>query len=109
MIMADEPVLIEATAGPYRGQRLTVSEADAKAAIADGWAIDPFAEKQEPKEMTDEDRAKVGEAAEKAARKLRGQEEEPKKSTKKADEDKALEADKPAAGYETRSTMPKSK
>jgi hypothetical protein len=98
--MADEPVVIEATAGPYAGQRLTVPAADAKQAIADGWARDPFAPAEEPKEVkevTDEDRAKVAEAAEKAARKLRGE------------ETKSLEADKPAASYETRSTQPKSK
>jgi hypothetical protein len=111
--MADEPVVIEATAGPYAGQRLTVPAADAKQAIADGWARDPFAPAEEPKEpkevkeVTDEDRARVAEAAEKAARKLRG-EEEPDNG-KKTKETKSLEADKPAASYETKSTLPKSK
>lgn len=106
--MAEEPVMIEGIIGEYAGKRLTVSAADAKQAIADGWAKDPFGEPAEAKEMTDEDRARVMEAAGKAARKLRG-EEEPKKPAKNAEEDKSLEADKPASGYETRSTMPKSK
>jgi hypothetical protein len=110
--MADEPVVIEATAGPYAGKRLTVPAADAKQAIADGWARDPFAPAEEPKEpkeakeVTDEDRAKVAEAAEKAARKLRGEEDQ---NDKKSKETKSLEADKPAASYETRSILPKSK
>jgi hypothetical protein len=98
--MADD-VLIEATAGPYAGQRLTVPAADAKQAIADGWARDPFAtELEEPKEMTEEKRAKVAEAADKAARKLRGEDD--------ADKKKSMEADKPE-GYTTRSTAPKSR
>jgi hypothetical protein len=103
--MADETVLIEATVGPYAGQRLQVDPATAKQAIADGWARDPFAEVGEPKEMIDEDRAKVAEAANKAARKLRG-EDEPD-TGRKAKETKTLEADDPAAGYETRSTSKK--
>jgi hypothetical protein len=55
--------------------------------------------------MIDEDRAKVAEAANKAARKLRG-EDEPD-TGRKAKETKTLEADDPAAGYETRSTSKK--
>jgi hypothetical protein len=39
---------IEATLGPYRGQRLTMSDADAGAAIAANWAIDPFVPPPEP-------------------------------------------------------------
>jgi hypothetical protein len=105
--MADEPVVIEATAGPYAGQRLTVAAAEAKKAIAEGWAKDPFAAPEEPKEMTEDERVKVLEAAHKGARRLRG-EEEPVNG-KKAKEDRALEADKPAATYETRSTPPKSR
>jgi hypothetical protein len=118
--MSDEPVTIEATAGPYAGQRLTVPAADAKQAIADGWARDPFAEvtdedrekdRQKAAEMTDEDKAKVAEAAEKAARKLRGEDEAEENGGKgkKGAKDKSLEADKPESGYETRSNTPKSK
>jgi hypothetical protein len=46
--MADEPKMIEATLGPYAGQRLTVSPADFDKAIADKWAIDPFKEQPAP-------------------------------------------------------------
>jgi hypothetical protein len=103
--MADEPVVIEATAGPYTGQRLTVAASEAKKAIAEGWAKDPFAAPEEPKEMTEDERMKRLEAAAAGARRLRG-EEEPDNG-KKAKEDRALEADKPAAGYETRTTKSK--
>lgn len=73
--------LVEATAGPYRGQRLTLPIADADQAVKDGWAKDPFAapptdeELAEAKLPTEEERLKVEEAAAKAARKLRGEEE----------------------------------
>jgi hypothetical protein len=46
--MADEPKMIEATLGPYAGQRLTVTPADFDKAIADKWAIDPFKEQPAP-------------------------------------------------------------
>jgi hypothetical protein len=105
--MTDETVTIEATAGPYAGQRLTVAAAEAKKAISEGWAKDPFAEPAEVKELTDEERFKVLEAANKGASRLRG--EEDADNGKKAKEDRSLEADKPAATYETRSTPPKSK
>lgn len=107
--MADEPKRIEATHGPYAGKRLDVPADVAEAAIADGWARDPFTEPGEVKEMTDEQRQKVLESAEKAARKLRGEEEPDNgKKAKAAKEDRSMEADKPA-GYETRSSLPKSK
>jgi hypothetical protein len=101
-----EDVLIEAIAGPYRGQRLTVSADDAKAAIKDGWARDPFAEPEEPKEMTDEDRQKVAEAAEKAARRLRGEEET--EAPKPSVEAKAVEPEQ-SGSYETRTSKPMTK
>jgi hypothetical protein len=109
--MPDEDVVIEGLHGPYAGQRLTVSAADAKQAIADGWARDPFAEPEDAKEMTDEERAKVIAAAEKAGRKLRGEPEEDNgnKEKKPAAKDKSMEADKPSATYETRSAPVKSK
>jgi hypothetical protein len=40
--MADETKQIQVILGPYRDHRLTVSAADAEAAINDHWAIDPF-------------------------------------------------------------------
>jgi hypothetical protein len=105
-----EDVMIEATHGPYAGKRLTVSEADAKAAIKDGWAIDPFAEKPtepaEVKEVSDEDRQKLIDAATKAAAKLRGETtEDGDKDDKKT---RAVEAEDPAE-YQTRSAAPKSR
>src|SRR5262245_52536878 len=97
--MADETKEIEGTVGPYAGQRLTLPAADADAAIADGWARDPFApldpNAEPPKLLTDEERQKVLEAANKAASKLRGEEpaDEPPKP-------------KPAAKAEQRDMKP---
>jgi hypothetical protein len=105
--MADEPKRIEALYGPHAGRRLDVPADVAEAAIADGWAIDPFAEPGETKEITEEQRQTILEAAAKADRKLRGEEDADSPKAKK--ETKSLEADKPAGDYETRSTMPKSK
>jgi hypothetical protein len=109
--MSDESRQIEATLGPYRGQRLTVPTADADRAIADGWATDPFAPPVEPKEQTEEERASAIEAAEKAARKLRGEEEgeaKPKAKGPKS-ETRAMEADagEPYATREAASTTKK--
>jgi hypothetical protein len=104
--MADEPVRIVATVGPFAGQSLDVAAAEAKKAIAEGWARDPFAEPPEAKEQTEEERWDVLQAANKGAARLRG--EEAPDDGKKAKETKSLEADKPE-NYETRSTLPKSK
>jgi len=80
----EKTALIEATRGPYAGSRLTVSEAEAKQAIADGWAVDPFAppkadhvEGEDYNDPTEEQIVAAVAAAEKAARRLRG-ETEPK-------------------------------
>jgi len=40
--MADETRQIQVLLGPYRDHRLTVSSADADAAISNHWAVDPF-------------------------------------------------------------------
>lgn len=118
--MPDENKTIEATAGPYKGQRLTMPAADADQAIADGWARDPFAPAPGPddkpaKEPTDEERQAVMDKAEKAAKKLRGEtvEEESHDKTretreqnrdrKPASEDKAMGAEG-SHTYETRRT-----
>jgi hypothetical protein len=74
----DEPAVVQAVAGPYAGQRLTMSRADADAAIADKWATDPNAPppkegEKEANPMTEDERAQIAEKAEKAARKLRGE------------------------------------
>jgi hypothetical protein len=100
-----EDVMIEATHGPYAGQRLKVSEADAKSAIKDGWAKDPFAEQPtepaEVKEVSSEDRQKILEAAHNAAAKLRGETEGDKKT-------RAMEAES-SAEYQTKAAAAKSK
>jgi hypothetical protein len=125
----DEPAAIQVTVGPYAGQRLTMSAADAATAIAEKWAVDPFTppptkeeeEKQakEAKPMTEEERAEIKAKAEKAARKLRGEPEpeEPAKEAAKPEPAKEpqpsppprqetvtrdLGADKPASRYPTR-------
>jgi hypothetical protein len=123
----DEPAAIQVTVGPYAGQRLTMSRADADAAIAEKWAVDPFAppptkeeEEKQAKEakpmMTEEERAEITAKAEKAARKLRGEPEpeEPAKEAAKPEPSKEphpspppvvtrdLGADKPATRYPTR-------
>lgn len=98
--MADEPRIIQATVGPYAGQRLTVSATEADRAIAEGWAIDPFAEPKEAKEQTEEERAKSAEAAAAGARRLRGEEEAEAGKAKGAEEHKVVptheEVTKPA-------------
>lgn len=81
--MSDETSVIEAVIGPYRGQRLTMPKAEAQQAIADKWAIDPFAppskEDEVPKKpMTDEERAEIIAKAEAGLAKLRGEEPPPK-------------------------------
>lgn len=98
--MADEDVLIEGTHGPYAGKRLTVSAAEAKKAIAEDWARDPFGEPVEARELSDEERFKLNEKAEAGARRLRG-EEEPAKA-----EAKTVEAEKPDE-YQTRASKAK--
>src|SRR4030095_14152158 len=113
----DEPAVVQVIAGPYAGQRLTMSAADAAAAVADKWAVDPSApprsreeeEKavKEAKPMTEEERAEIKVKAEKAARKLRGEPEpEPAKPAVEAQPHREtatrdLGGDKPS-GYSTR-------
>lgn len=117
---------IEALYGPYAGTQIDIPTADADAAIADGWARDPFATPDpnaEPKEWSQEAHDKAMIAAEKAARKFRGEEEDvkakkgvdkKKDSDVKTDDDRQDETaqplkttsmqagDDPAKGYETR-------
>lgn len=70
------------THGAYAGQRLTMPAGDADSAVRDGWAVDPFAAPLSDEERakrpleTDEERAKRAEAADKAGRKLRGEDED---------------------------------
>ena len=126
----NETKRVEALYGPYAGTQIDIPAADADAAIADGWARDPFATpdpKAKPVEWTQEAHDKAMVAAEKAARKLRGEDEDvkaKKKSDKTADDAKKAEADKADAirsnevkneaiqadtsdrGYDTRTTTP---
>ena len=65
--MADETRHIQVLLGPYRDHRLTVSAADADAAINDHWAIDPNAALEPDHEphppLTEEERTHALEAA----------------------------------------------
>jgi hypothetical protein len=66
--MVDETRQIQVLFGPYRDHRLTVSSADADAAISNHWAVDPFAAPAAPDEephppLTDEERTAALEAA----------------------------------------------
>jgi hypothetical protein len=104
---------IQATVGPYAGQHIDVPADVAKAAIRDGWAIDPYAAaSDEPAKEYDHEKAL--EAAVTAARKLRGEEEPAKRTRKTATQDegsetttsaqtRTLEADKTGEAYKTRS------
>lgn len=118
----DETKVIEATAGPYRGQRLTMPAADADTAIDDGWAVDPtkpIDADASPPELNDEQRSEILAKAETAARKLRGEPEgEPKEklptgresptATPREANAKRDEKPKPTPGdYETRRSTPK--
>src|SRR5262245_7243698 len=72
--MADEPVMIEVTAGPYRGQRLSVTKAQADKAVAEQWAFDLAKARPEASaELTDADRARIADAAVAGAAELRGE------------------------------------
>lgn len=75
---ASETKRIEATHGPYRGTQLDLPTADAEQAIKDGWARDPFAAidpNAEPVEFDQDKHDKAEAAAEKAVRKMRGEDE----------------------------------
>jgi hypothetical protein len=97
---------IQATLGPYRGQNLDVPADVADQAIADGWAVDPFAppltdeETEKVRAMQSEDKTtKAAEAAEAAAKKLRGEDEAQGKARKNRTREMEPEAGKP---YTTR-------
>ena len=65
--MADETRQIQVLMGPYRDHRLTVSAADADAAINNHWAVDPNATHDPDEEphppLSDEERTAALEAA----------------------------------------------
>jgi hypothetical protein len=55
--------IIEGIMGPYRGNRLIVSDANADAAIADHWARDPYAADDPHDPLTEAERAAALDAA----------------------------------------------
>lgn len=93
---------VEALFGPYAGHIIALEEADAKSAIADGWARDPYHQAAEPKKI---DVEKAAKAAEKAARRLRG-EEEPKARPEAEKKAASPEPDK-GGTYKTRQSEAK--
>ncbi|MDX0609391.1 hypothetical protein [Sinorhizobium medicae] len=98
---------VEALFGPYAGRIIALDEADAKSAISDGWARDPYDPAAETKEV---DHNKAAAAAEKAARKLRGEDEPSKPKAKQeqpATEKAATPEPEKGATYKTRQSETK--
>jgi hypothetical protein len=60
---AEGNVMVDVIMGPYRSQRLTMTEADAQAAINGHWARDPNEEYGHHDPLTDEQRADAMTAA----------------------------------------------
>jgi hypothetical protein len=56
-------VMIEAIMGPYRGQRLTVKEAEGSAAINDHWARNPVWTEYQHDELSEEERKSAWDAS----------------------------------------------
>jgi len=118
--MADETRQIQVLLGPYRDHRLTVSAADADAAINAHWAVDPFhvdAPDEEPHPpLTDEERTAAFEAAQTwaqaqwdAAQGVAAAKEPPagQGRAKKPDEKRDMAPEEPAGRYTTRSQQQK--
>ena len=114
--MADETRQIMVLLGPYRDHRLTVSAADADAAINAHWAVDPYympAPDEEPHPpLSDEERTAALEAATAWAKQTwdtaqgvtppEPPPDPPITRGKKADEKRDLKPDEPAGKYSTR-------
>ena len=107
--MADETKRIDVIMGPYRGNLLTVSAADADAAVNAHWARDPhsgeaYGTGHDP--LSDEERATALEAANtwaKAQWTAGTQEPPPDPPVSRAKEEKRdMKPDEPAAKYTTR-------
>ena len=106
--MAAETKRIRPIWGEFRDQNIDLPIADADQAIADGWAVDPYAEtpRELPPLLTDEERLQMEEKSAIAIAKARGENiVEPTKRTK----DKALTAEEGGATYQTRGTKSKAK
>ena len=110
-------VMIEAIMGPYRGNRLTVTEAEGQAAINDHWARNPVITEYQHEELSEEDRTAAWEAAntwaketwEKAGQ-VEGETPPPEAEAKRREQEEAerqrqqqrdMQPDQ-AAGYKTR-------
>lgn len=119
--MADETRQIQVLLGPYRDHRLTVSSADADAAINNHWAVDPFAAPAAPDEephppLTAEERTAALEAAQTwaqaqwdAAQQVPPPEpppvEPPITRAKKPEERRDMTPDQPTGRYTTRDKL----
>lgn len=101
--MEDDSQIIEPSAGPYKGQRISVSAAEAKRAIKEKWARDPFAvdEAQDgddaQAQVDDAEMAKRNERAEAAAKRWRGDEQQ---------RERELQPASAGVSYETRDGEP---
>ena len=113
--MADETRQIMVLMGPYRDHRLTVSAADADAAINGHWAVDPFympaADEEPHPPLSDEERTAALEAATTwaqaqwdTAQGVAAAKEPPagQGRAKKPDEKRDMTPDEPAGRYTTR-------
>lgn len=101
--MAEEETKeVQVLCGPYRDSRLTMSAADATAAINDHWAIDPFAPlDEEPHDpLTEQERQAAYDASMTWAKAQWAPEPEPKKGVKR---DMAPQS---KGEYETRDVKP---
>jgi hypothetical protein len=111
--MADETRQIQVLMGPYRDNRLTVSAADADAAINAHWAVDPFhvaAPDEEPHPpLSDEERTAALEAATAWAKQtwdtaqgVTPPPDPPITRAKKPEEKRDMTPDEPSGRYTTR-------
>lgn len=100
-------LVVDVIMGPYRGQRLTMPESEAAAAVSAHWARDPFSGEpygtaHDP--LSDEERETALEAADTWARTQWGQPvatEQPTEGDVAPTRARSMQADKPG-GYATR-------
>jgi hypothetical protein len=107
--MTDETKEVQVILGPYRDSRLTMSTADAEAAINAHWAVDPFAPLDEhPHDpLTEQQRQDAYEASMTWAQAQWG-ESEPKDASKDHPEmhKREMKPQQHEGGYETREVKP---
>jgi hypothetical protein len=101
--MSDETREVQVILGPYRDSRLTMSAADATAAINDHWAVDPFAPlDEEPHDpLTEQERQAAYEASLTWAKAQWAAEPEPAHKDQKREM-----TPQPRGEYETRDVKP---